>query len=46
MSTPIKFAADATLDIPVDNSSRSAAVVAATAATLSIYNSASSALTL
>jgi hypothetical protein len=40
------FAADATLDIPVAISSRSAAVTAATFATLSIYASASSAFTL
>ena len=42
----VKFAADATLLIPVDNSSRSAAVVAATAANLSTYNSVSAAVTL
>jgi hypothetical protein len=40
------LAAEATLDIPVESSSRSAAVVAATAATLSIYNSDSRAVTL
>ena len=44
--TPIVAAALATLLIPVLNSSRSDAVVAATAANLSTYNSASSALTL
>ena len=44
--TPIALAADATFDIPVDNSSKSAAVVAATAANLSTYISASSATTL
>jgi hypothetical protein len=46
MSTPIILAADATFDIPVESSSRSAAVVAATAESLSMYNSVSFALTL
>ena len=40
-STPMFAAADATLLIPVDNSSKSDAVVAATAANLSTYISAS-----
>ena len=46
ISTPAVFAADATLLIPVDNSSRSAAVPAATFASLSTYFSVSSVCTL